>query len=244
MARRAMPWSTARRCPDVVEWFRSLTCAAADLLTVSAHLPTARGLVVGDSALRQRAGHDGPASMAPAPRPGLGRGAARGWVWPTRGPDPCSRPLPALALRQAGLPVECQVLIQTASVGSTSVVDGWLVVELDGFAYHCDRDRLPDRPSATNGLRGSPGTGVAAVQLRGRDGPICRTCSWRWSWLATPLAATRWDTSGAARCGRAVVGRHVRRLVGTRCGRPTVRARRGSGRTGPARGSARPPAVR
>ena len=56
-----------------------------------------------------------------------------------------------VALRQAGLPVDCQVLIQ--GVGRVDlVVDGWLVVELDGFAYHSDRDRYRTDRRRTNGL--------------------------------------------------------------------------------------------
>jgi len=44
-----------------------------------------------------------------------------------------------LALREAGLPVECQVLV--AGVGRVDlVVGGWLVVEVDGFEFHADRD--------------------------------------------------------------------------------------------------------
>jgi very-short-patch-repair endonuclease len=43
-----------------------------------------------------------------------------------------------LALRQAGLRVDCQVFID--GVGRVDlVVDGWLVIEVDGFAYHSER---------------------------------------------------------------------------------------------------------
>ena len=44
-----------------------------------------------------------------------------------------------LALRQAGLALECQVPIP--GVGRMDlVVDGWLVVEVDGFAFHSGRN--------------------------------------------------------------------------------------------------------
>ena len=44
-----------------------------------------------------------------------------------------------LALREARLPVDCQVLVP--GVGRVDlVVGGWLVVEVDGFEFHADRD--------------------------------------------------------------------------------------------------------
>lgn len=46
-----------------------------------------------------------------------------------------------VALRAAGLQVRCQVFI--ADVGRVDLlIDGWLVVEIDGYAYHSSRDQF------------------------------------------------------------------------------------------------------
>jgi very-short-patch-repair endonuclease len=68
-----------------------------------------------------------------------------------RGPGSVIETIARLALRQAGLPVDCQVLVP--GIGRVDlVIDGWLVVELDGFAYHSDRDRYRTDRRRTNGL--------------------------------------------------------------------------------------------
>lgn len=56
-----------------------------------------------------------------------------------------------LGLRQAGLPVDVQVLIP--GVGRVDfVVGGWLVVEVDGFAYHSERAQYRADRFRANGL--------------------------------------------------------------------------------------------
>jgi very-short-patch-repair endonuclease len=119
------------------------------LVAVLRCLDTVDAVVVVDSALRQgsvrRRSLDarlrGPGSVEARRRLGLAD-ARSGSVIET---------VARLALRQAGLPVDCQVLIQ--GVGRVDlVVDGWLVVELDGFAYHSDRDRYRTDRRRTNGL--------------------------------------------------------------------------------------------
>ena len=119
------------------------------LVAVLRCLETVDAVVVVDSALRQgvarRRSLDarlrGPGSVEARRRLGLA--------------DPRSgsviETVARLALRQAGLPVDCQVLVP--GVGRVDlVVDGWLVVELDGFAYHSDRDRYRTDRRRTNGL--------------------------------------------------------------------------------------------
>jgi very-short-patch-repair endonuclease len=119
------------------------------LVAVLRCLDTVDAVVVVDSALRQGVARlrsldarlRGPGSVEARRRLGMAD-ARSGSVIET---------VARLALRQAGLPVECQVLIQ--GVGRVDlVVDGWLVVELDGFAYHSDRDRYRTDRRRTNGL--------------------------------------------------------------------------------------------
>lgn len=119
------------------------------LVAVLRCLDTVDAVVVVDSALRQRAARlhsldarlRGPGSVEARRRLGLAD-ARSGSVIET---------VARLALRQAGLPVDCQVLIE--GVGRVDlVIDGWLVVELDGFAYHSDRDRYRTDRRRTNGL--------------------------------------------------------------------------------------------
>jgi very-short-patch-repair endonuclease len=108
----------------------------AALLTVLRCLPSMEAAVVVDSALRQRAVRvaalrsrlRGPGSVEARRVLGLVDGRS-GSVIET---------VLRLALRQAGLDVDCQVRI--SGVGSVDlVVGGWLVVEVDGFAYHSER---------------------------------------------------------------------------------------------------------
>jgi len=100
-------------------------------------LTVVEAVVVLDSALRLRAVRvrsidrclRGPGSVEARRRLGLAD-ARSGSVLET---------LLRLALREAGLPVECQVLVP--GVGRVDlVVGGWLVVEVDGFEFHADRD--------------------------------------------------------------------------------------------------------
>jgi very-short-patch-repair endonuclease len=119
------------------------------LVAVLRCLDTVDAVVVVDSALRQGTARlrsldarlRGPGSVEARRQLGLAD-ARSGSVIET---------VARLALRQAGLPVDCQVLIQ--GVGRVDlVVDGWLVVELDGFAYHSDRERYRTDRRRTNGL--------------------------------------------------------------------------------------------
>ena len=58
-----------------------------------------------------------------------------------------------LALRQAGLPLDLQVLVP--GLGRVDlVVGGWLVVEVDGFAYHSERAQYRADRERANGLAG------------------------------------------------------------------------------------------
>jgi very-short-patch-repair endonuclease len=119
------------------------------LVAVLRCLETVDAVVVVDSALRQgvlpRRALDvrlrGPGSVEARRRLGL-TDSRSGSVIET---------VARLALRQAGLSVDCQVLVP--GVGRVDlVVDGWLVVELDGFAYHADRDRYRTDRRRTNAL--------------------------------------------------------------------------------------------
>lgn len=56
-----------------------------------------------------------------------------------------------LALRRAGVAPDCQVRIP--GVGRVDfLVDGWLVVEVDGFAFHSERQQYRDDRRRSNGL--------------------------------------------------------------------------------------------
>jgi very-short-patch-repair endonuclease len=119
------------------------------LVAVLRCLETVEAVVVVDSALRQGAVRRraldrrlrGPGSVEARRRLGL-TDAQSGSVIET---------IARLALRQAGLSVDCQVLVP--GVGRVDlVVGGWLVVELDGFAYHADRDRYRTDRRRTNAL--------------------------------------------------------------------------------------------
>ena len=119
------------------------------LVAVLRCLETVEAVVVVDSALRQRVARRrsldvrlrGPGSVEARRRLGLAD-ARSGSVIET---------VARLALRQVGLPVDCQVPVP--GIGRVDlVVDGWLVVELDGFAYHSDRDRYRTDRRRTNGL--------------------------------------------------------------------------------------------
>ncbi len=119
------------------------------LVAVLRCLETLDAVVVVDSALRQGAVRRraldsqlrGPGSVEARRRLGLSD-ARSGSVIET---------VARLALRQAGLSVDCQVVVP--GVGRVDlVVDGWLVVELDGFTYHADRDRYRNDRRRTNAL--------------------------------------------------------------------------------------------
>lgn len=108
----------------------------AALLTVLRCLPAFEAVVVVDSAVRRRQ-----ARVASLRRRLRGPGSVEahrvlGLVDGTSGS--VIETVLRLALRQAGLTVQCQVLIQ--GVGRVDLlVDGWLVVEVDGFAYHSEQ---------------------------------------------------------------------------------------------------------
>lgn len=100
-------------------------------------LPAMDAVVILDSALRQHSvrvrGLDrclrGPGSVEARRRLGLAD-ARSGSLLET---------VLRLALREAGLPVDCQVFVP--GVGRVDLVVGeWLVVEVDGFEFHADRD--------------------------------------------------------------------------------------------------------
>jgi very-short-patch-repair endonuclease len=112
--------------------------AFAALLTVLRCLPALEAVVVVDSAVRQRAARvaglrsrlRGPGSVEARRVLGLVDGRSGSLI----------ETVLRLALRQAGLTVDCQVVID--GVGRVDlVIDGWLVVEVDGFAYHSQRSR-------------------------------------------------------------------------------------------------------
>lgn len=100
-------------------------------------LPTVDAVVTLDSAMRHclaRAGSidrrlKGPGSVEARRRLGL-TDASSGSLLET---------VLRLALREAGLSVACQVLVP--GVGRVDfLIGGWLVVEVDGFEFHADRD--------------------------------------------------------------------------------------------------------
>lgn len=106
------------------------------LVAVLRCLPAVEAVVVLDSALRLRSVRvrsidralRGPGSVEARRRLGLAD-ARSGSLLET---------VLRLALRDAGLPVDCQVFVQ--GVGRVDlVVGGWLVVEVDGFEFHADR---------------------------------------------------------------------------------------------------------
>jgi very-short-patch-repair endonuclease len=122
---------------------------AAALLAVLRCLPPLDAVVVVDSALRQRAVRvaalrsrlRGPGSVEARRVLGLVDGRS-GSVIET---------VLRLALRQAGLDVDCQVRID--GVGRVDlVVGGWLVVEVDGFAYHSERAQYRADRARANAL--------------------------------------------------------------------------------------------
>ncbi|HET9944056.1 MAG TPA: DUF559 domain-containing protein, partial [Actinomycetes bacterium] len=112
-------------------------------------LPTLDAVVALDSAVRQRLVRidevrsrlRGPASVEARRRLGLVDGRS-GSVIET---------VLRLALRQAGLRVDCQVYV--AGVGRVDlVVAGWLVVEVDGFEFHSGRRDYRNDRRRTNRL--------------------------------------------------------------------------------------------
>jgi very-short-patch-repair endonuclease len=99
-------------------------------------LPALEAVVVVDSAVRQgkarvsglRSRLRGPGSVEARRVLGLVDGSSGSLI----------ETIMRLALRQAGLTVRCQVGID--GVGRVDmVIDGWLVIEVDGFAYHSER---------------------------------------------------------------------------------------------------------
>jgi very-short-patch-repair endonuclease len=119
------------------------------MVTLVRCLPALDAVVALDSAVRQRlvrvnALHcrlRGPGSVEARRRLGLVDGRS-GSVIET---------VLRLALRQAGLPVDCQVLVP--GVGRVDlVVAGWLVVEVDGFAFHSERKDYRNDRRRTNRL--------------------------------------------------------------------------------------------
>jgi very-short-patch-repair endonuclease len=106
------------------------------LLWVLRCLPALEAVVVVDSAVRQgkarvsglRSRLRGPGSVEARRVLGLVDGSSGSLI----------ETIMRLALRQAGLTVRCQVGID--GVGRVDmVIDGWLVIEVDGFAYHSER---------------------------------------------------------------------------------------------------------
>ena len=119
------------------------------LATILRCLPTVEAVVAVDSAVRQRLVSvsallhraRGPGSVEVRRRLGLVDGRS-GSVIET---------VLRLALRQAGLSLDCQVRIP--GVGRVDlVVDGWLVVEVDGFAFHSDRNQYRVDRARANAL--------------------------------------------------------------------------------------------
>ena len=119
------------------------------LATLVRCLPTVDAVVAVDSAVRQRlvsvsmllgrAG--GPGSVEVRRRLGLVDGRS-GSVIET---------MLRLALRQAGLSLDCQVLIPR--VGRVDLlVDGWVVVEVDGFEFHAGRNEYRVDRARANAL--------------------------------------------------------------------------------------------
>lgn len=112
-------------------------------------LPAVDAVVAVDSALRQRA-----VSAAALRRRLKGPGSVEARrvldLADGRSGSPIETVL-RLALRQAGLHADCQVAIE--GVGRVDfVLDGWLVIEVDGFAHHSQRaDYRRDR-TRTNAL--------------------------------------------------------------------------------------------
>lgn len=109
----------------------------ACLVTLLRCLPAVDAVVTVDSAVRQRAVRV--ASLATRLR-GSGSVEARRRLGLVDGRSgSVIETLLRLAMRQAGLQVDCQVHID--GVGRVDfVVNGWLVVEVDGFEYHSTRD--------------------------------------------------------------------------------------------------------
>lgn len=119
------------------------------LVAVLRCLPTVDAVVVLDSALRQGQARvssinsrlRGPGSVEARRRLGLAD-ARSGSVLET---------LLRLALRQAGLPVECQVFVP--GVGRVDfLVGGWLVIEVDGFEFHANREQYRNDRRRGNSL--------------------------------------------------------------------------------------------
>ena len=119
------------------------------LVTMVRCLPTVDAVVALDSAVRQRLVRvdavrsrlRGPGSVEARRRLGLVDGRS-GSVIET---------VLRLALRQAGLQVDCQVL--APGVGRVDlVVAGWLVIEVDGFEFHSKREEYRNDRRRTNQL--------------------------------------------------------------------------------------------
>lgn len=109
------------------------------VLDCARRLPVRAGLVVADAAVR---GGVELAALLGAAAASRGPGADRIRVV-ARHVDPRAESPVETCIRweliELGLPFDCQV--QVPWVGSVNlVVDGWLVLEGDGFAYHSDRD--------------------------------------------------------------------------------------------------------
>ncbi|HEX7186948.1 MAG TPA: DUF559 domain-containing protein [Actinomycetes bacterium] len=119
------------------------------LLTLVRCLPTVEAVVALDCAVRQRQVRlsavrsrlQGPGSVEARRRLDLVDGRSGSVI----------ESVLRLALRQAGLRVDCQVLI--AGVGRVDlVIGGWLVIEVDGFAYHSERAQYRADRARSNAL--------------------------------------------------------------------------------------------
>lgn len=124
----------------------------ACLLTLLRCLPAVDAVVTIDCAVRQRAVRVNSLSRRVAGRGSVEARRRLGLVDGRSGS--VIETVLRLAMRQAGLRVECQVSIP--GVGRVDfLVDGWLVVEVDGFEFHATRARYRNDRRRGNALTGS-----------------------------------------------------------------------------------------
>jgi very-short-patch-repair endonuclease len=124
----------------------------ASLLTLVRCLPALDAVVTLDSAVRQRAVRV--TSLAKRTR---GRGSVevrRRLAMVDGRAGSVIETVLRLAMRQAGLQVACQVSIPGAG-RVDFVVEGWLVVEVDGFQFHSTRDQYRTDRRRANAIAGT-----------------------------------------------------------------------------------------
>ncbi len=138
--------------PADVDPSRDVTSVLRTLLDCGRTLPLAEAVVILDSALRARLVTLHRLQQAAIAARGPGAAALRRAV---RHVDPrAGSPLEsALRVLMSVLDVDIQSQVRMPGVGTVDfVLDGWLVVEGDGFEFHSDRTSYRDDRRRSNGL--------------------------------------------------------------------------------------------